>query len=269
MKIAVCIKQVPDTEARLRVASGGRWVDEEDLPFVINESDNYALEEALTIAEKTEGEVVVISLGPDRVKDALRKSLALGAARAVHLVDDAYAGGDASSTARALAATVAREACDLVLTGSQSDDAGWGSTASMIAGHLGWPHAWLVMGVELEDGPDAGKPGSAKVTREMESGMNEIVRLALPAVIEVQAGINHPRYASLKGIMKAKRKPIEHLSPADLGLDASDVGAAGAKVEILDVAFPSSGEGAEMIEGDAATMAKNLVEKLQREARVL
>lgn len=263
MKIAVCIKQVPDTEARLRVRKDGRWVDEEDLPFVINESDNYALEEALRLAEKSDGEVVVLSLGPERVKDALRKGLALGAARAVHLTGDAYEGGDASSTARALAAAIRRESCDLVLTGSQSDDAGWGSTGSMIAGELGWPHAWLVMGLEVEDG------GTAKVTREMESGLNQIVRLNLPAVIEVQAGINHPRYASLKGIMQAKRKPIDAWGPSDLDLDSAAVGAAGAKVEIVDVAFPSSGEGAEMIEGDVAAMAKSLVEKLQREARVL
>jgi electron transfer flavoprotein beta subunit len=263
MKIAVCIKQVPDTEARLRVRQDGRWVEEEDLPFVINESDNYALEEALVIAEKRGGEVIVISLGPARVKDALRKALALGAVRAVHLVDDAFDGGDAAATARALAAVIAKEACDLVLTGAQSDDAGWGSTGSIVAGHLDWPHAWLVMGLEVEDG------GSAKVTREMESGMNEISRLQLPAVIEVQAGINHPRYASLKGIMQAKRKPIDLPSPADIGLSADAVGAAGAKVEILDVAFPLSGEGADMIEGDTNAMVATLVEKLQREARVL
>jgi len=263
MKIAVCIKQVPDTEARLRVAKHGRWVDEDDLPFVINESDNYALEQALTIAAQHAGEVVVISLGPERVKDALRKALALGAARAVHLVDEAFQGGDAASTARALAAAIAAQDCALVLTGAQSDDSGWGATGSILAGHLGWPHAWLVMGLEIEDG------GSARVTREMESGMNEIFRLKLPAVIEVQAGINHPRYASLKGIMQAKRKPIERQTPADLGLGVEQVGASGARVEILDVAVPTSGDGAEMLEGDAAAMAATLVEKLRREARVL
>ena len=176
MKIAVCIKQVPDAEARLRVASDGKWIDEEDVPFVINESDEYALEEGLTIAEKTDGEVVVFSLGPERVREALRKSLALGAARAVHLSDAAFAGGDSLANGLALAAALKRDSFDLVLTGSQSDDAGFGSTGSVIAGHLGWPHAWLVMGVELEEG---GK--SAKVTREMEGGMNQIVRLALPA----------------------------------------------------------------------------------------
>lgn len=261
MRIAVCVKQVPDTEARLRVARDGRWIDE-DLPFVINESDEYALEEALRIAEKAGGEVVAVSLGPERVKEALRKALALGAARAVHLADPAFQGGDAAATARALAAVVRKESVDLVLTGSQSDDAGYGSTGSMLAGELGWPHAWLVMGLEVEG-------ATARTVREMESGMNEVFRLKLPAVIQVQAGINHPRYASLKGIMGAKKKPIETPTPADLGLDAGAVGAAGSRLEILEVAFPASGSGAQMLEGDAATAARTLVEKLRKEARLL
>ncbi|HEX4498770.1 MAG TPA: electron transfer flavoprotein subunit beta/FixA family protein [Thermoanaerobaculia bacterium] len=264
MKIAVCIKQVPNTEARLRVSRDGRWVEEEDLPFVINESDEYALEEGLRLAEATGGEVVVFSLGPDRVREALRKALAVGAARAVHLSDPAFAGGDALATGRALAAALARDAFDLVLTGSQSDDVGYGGTGSVIAGHLGWPHVWLVMGVELEDGNK-----SAKVTREMESGVNEVSRVHLPAVLEVQAGINHPRYASLKGIMAAKKKEIATASPADLGLDAAQVGAAGSRLEIVAVRFPDAGKGAQMLEGDAKAAAAALVEKLQKEARVL
>jgi electron transfer flavoprotein beta subunit len=264
MKIAVCIKQVPNTEARLRVSRDGRWVEEEDLPFVVNESDEYALEEGLRLAEATGGEVVVFSLGPDRVREALRKALAVGAARAVHLSDPAFAGGDALATGRALAAALARDAFDLVLTGSQSDDVGYGGTGSVIAGHLGWPHVWLVMGVELEAGN-----ASAKVTREMESGVNEVSRVHLPAVLEVQAGINHPRYASLKGIMAAKKKEIATASPADLGLDAAQVGAAGSRLEIVAVSFPDSGKGAQMLEGDAKAAATALVEKLQKEARVL
>ncbi len=264
MRIAVCIKQVPDAAGRLRIDSDGKWLDEDELKFVINESDQFALEEALTLAGKTGGEVVAFSLGPDRVQDALRKALALGAARAVQLSDAAFVGGDAHATARALAAAIQRESFDLVLTGAQSDDLGYGSTGSIIAGLLGWPHAWLVMGLEVEDGG-----ASAKVTREMESGMNEIFRLKLPAVIEVQAGLNHPRYASLKGIMQAKRKPIDRPSPADLGLDPEALGAAGSRLEIVDVAFPESGAGAQMIEGDPATAAGILVEKLRNEARVL
>lgn len=264
MRIAVCIKQVPNTEARLRVGRDGRWVEEEDLPFVTNESDLYALEEGLALAEKTGGEVVVFSLGPERVKEALRKALAVGAARAVHLNDAVFAGGDALATGRALAAALGRDSFDLVLTGSQSDDVRWGGTGSVIAGHLGWPHVWLVMGVELEEG---GK--SLKVTREMESGVNEISRVALPAVLEIQAGINHPRYASLKGIMAAKKKEIANMGAADLGLDAGQVGAAGSRIEIVSVAFPESGTGAQMIDGTPEAAAKTLVAKLRQEARVL
>ena len=264
MQIAVCIKQVPDAEVRLRIADDGKWIAEDEMKFVINESDQYALEEGLTLAEKHGGEVVAISLGPDRVQEALRKALALGASRAVHLSDPAFLGGDAQATARALAATIQREAFDLVLTGAQSDDHGYGSTGSMLAGLLGWPHAWLVMGLEVEAGGD-----SAKVTREMESGMNELFRLALPAVIEVQAGLNHPRYASLKGIMQAKRKPVDRPTPADLGLAPEVLGHAGSRLEILDVAFPESGAGAQLIEGDPATAARTLIEKLRNEARVL
>jgi electron transfer flavoprotein beta subunit len=265
MRVAVLMKQVPNTEARLRVAKDGRWIDEEDIPFVINESDEYALEEGLRIAEATGGEVTVISLGPARVQEALRKALATGAARAVHLKDDAFDDGDARATGRALAAAVERGDFDLVISGSQSDDIGWGGTGSVVAGHLGWPHAWLVMGVELEEG----EVGSVKVTREMESGKNEIIRLSLPAVLEVQAGINHPRYASLKGIMKAKKKPLDVVGPADLGLSADQVGAAGSRVEVLSVSFPQSGEGARMLEGSPQEIAARLVEVFRSEARVL
>jgi electron transfer flavoprotein beta subunit len=263
MRIAVCLKQVPDTEARLRVGKDGRWIEEEDLPFVINEGDEYALEEALRIAEKTGGEVVVFSLGPERVREALRKALALGAASAVHLSHAAFQGGDAIANGRALAAAIAREKFDLVLTGSQSDDVGAGATATVAAGELGWPHAWLVMGVEVEEG------GTVKLVREMESGMNEILRLRLPAVIEVQAGINQPRYASLKGIMAAKKKSLAEPSPEELGLAADAIGAAGARVEILSVGFPESGAAAQIFEGDPKAAAAALVAKLRQEARVI
>ena len=264
MRIAVCIKQVPNTEARLRLGKDGRWIEEEDLPFVINENDTYALEEGLKLAEKTGGEVVVFSLGPERIKDALLKALAVGAARAVHLADPAFLGGDALATGRALASAVQRESFDLVLTGSQSDDLRFGATGSIIAGHLGWPHVWLVMGVELEEGNR-----SARVTREMESGINELSRVQLPAVLEIQAGINHPRYASLKGIMAAKKKEIARVTPADLGLDAAQVGAAGSRLEVVSVSFPDSGAGAQILEGDPKAAVATLISKLQKEARVL
>jgi len=263
MRIAVCLKQVPDTEARLRVGKDGRWIDEEDLPFVINEGDEYALEEALRIAERTAGEVVVFSLGPERVREALRKALALGAASAVHLSHAAFQGGDAAANGRALAAAIGREKFDLVLTGSQSDDVGAGATATIAAGHLGWPHAWLVMGVEVEEG------STLRLVREMESGMNEILRVKLPAVIEVQAGINQPRYASLKGIMAAKKKPVVEPAPEELGLTADAIGAAGSLLEILSVGLPESGAAAQIFEGDVKVAAATLVAKLRQEARVI
>jgi len=264
MKIGVCVKQVPASEARLRVSRDGSWIEEEEIPFEINKSDEFAVEEALRLAEQHGGEVIVVSLGPERAREALRKTLALGAARAVLLSDAAFAGGDAMANGRALAAVLRRAGCDLVITGSQSDDVGAAATGSIVAGFLGWPHAWLVMGVELEPATH-----SVKIKREMESGMNEMARLPLPAVLEVQAGINHPRYASLKGIMAAKKKEIAALSPADLGLDAGQVGRAGSRTVIVAVALPDTGREAVMLEGDSATVAKLLIDKLQQEAKVI
>lgn len=263
MKIGVCIKQVPDTEARLRIAADGRSIDETDMPFRINEGDEYAVEEALSIAEQSGGEVVVITAGPARVREAVRKALAVGAHRAIHLADDAFQGGDAWSNARALAEVVRQEEFDLVLTGSQSADAGFGSTATLMAASLGWPHAWLVVGLEV------GSDGTCKVTREMEAGKNELSTVSLPAVIEVQAGINQPRYASLKGIMQAKRKELREVTPQDLGLAPEQVGAAGARLEVLAIREPESGEGAQMLEGAPEAVARELVDKLRTEARVL
>ena len=264
MRVAVCVKQVPDTEAKLRLGGDGRSLDEDDLPFLINGSDEYALEEGLAIAEASGGEVVVFTLGPERVSEALRKALAMGAARAVHLADPAFQGGDALATGQALAAAIGAEAFDLVLTGSQSDDSGWGSTGTVVAGELGWPHAWLVMGVDID--PEA---RTVEVTREMEAGVNEVSRLKLPAVLEIQAGLNRPRYASLRGIMQAKRKEIARPAPADLGLDAASLGAAGSKLELLSIGFPGAGKGTQFLEGDPAAVAAELVEKLRTEAKVL
>ena len=257
MKIVVCVKQVPDTESRLRVAKDGRWIDEEDVAFVLNESDEYALEEGLRIAEKTGGEVVALSLGPERTRESLRKTLALGAARAVLLRDESFAGGDALANGRALAAAVRRESPDLVLTGSQSDDYGYGATATALAGELGWPHAWLVMGVDLEEDGKA-----LKVTREMESGLNELFRVRTPAVLEIQAGINHPRYASLKGIMAAKKKPMETYSLADLGVDASQVGLSVAWTEVAETTARPPRSAGEVVPDEDGSGAQALADFL-------
>lgn len=267
MRIAVCIKQVPDTESRLRLRADSKWIDEEDLAFVMNESDTFALEEGLRIAERSGGEVVVFSLGPERARESLRKALAMGATRAVHLDDPAFLDGDASTNGKVLARAISREEFGLVLTGSQSADVGYSATGSVIAGHLNWPHAWLVMGVEVEEDA-AGVATGVKVTREMEGGLNELLRLRLPAVLEVQAGLNHPRYASLKGIMQAKKKEMASVTPADLGLTPEEVGAPGSRLQIESVSFPPSGAGAQLFEGDPQAAVSALVEKLLQESGV-
>ncbi len=263
MKIAVAIKQVPDTEARLRLARDGKWIEEEDQPFVMNPNDEFALEEALRLAERTGGEVVVFGLGGERTREGLRKALALGASRAVWLSSPAFEGGDAVANARVLAAAIRQEPFDLVLTGSQSSDLGFAATGSLLAAALGWPHAWLVMGVELQ------LPGSVRVIREMESGWNEVLQLRLPAVLAIQAGINDPRYASLKGIMAAKKKEIRELSPEDLGLSIDEVGLRGSHTQIVSVQPPESQQGGQLVTGDAETAALTLINFLEREVRIL
>ncbi|MBA3583247.1 MAG: electron transfer flavoprotein subunit beta/FixA family protein [Gemmatimonadetes bacterium] len=263
MKIAVCIKQVPERDARLRIAPDGKSVAEADVATEINESDQYALEAGLRLAESQGGEVVAVCLGPDKAEEAIRRALAMGAARAVHLNDPAFQGGDAATTARALAAGIESEKPDLVLTGLQSDDAGWAQTGVILAARLGWPSATLIM--EIEPPQD----GKIRVKRELESGWFQWVRLPLPAVLTIQSGINTVRYATLKGIMGAKKKEVRKVAPGDIGLAPGDVGEAGRKVQVTRLHAPEKGKGAEMIEGDPAAAAKTLVEKLQKEAKVL
>ena len=263
MKIVVCIKPVPERDARLRVASDGKSIDLAGVATEINESDQYALEAALRLAEGASGEVVVLLLGPDAAEEAIRRALAMGAARAVHLNDAAFQDGDASATARALAAAIAPEAPDLVLTGLQSDDAGWSQTGVIVAERLGWPSATLIM--EIEPPAD----GRIKVKRELESGWFQWITLPLPAVLTIQSGIYPVRYATLKGIMGAKKKEMRKVAPSDLGLEPGQVGDAGRRVEVRRLYVPEKTAEAEILEGDAATAAAALVDRLQKEAKVL
>lgn len=262
MKIVVCIKQVPERDARLRIASDGRSIDETGLATEINESDQYALEAALRLAESQGGETIAVCLGPPAAEESVRRALAMGADRALHLDDPAFQGGDAAATAKALAAAIEAETPDLVLAGLQSDDAGWSQTGVLVAERLGWPSATLIMEIGAEE-------GSLRVKRELESGWFQWIRLPLPAVLTIQSGINTVRYATLKGIMGAKKKETRKLSPADLGLDPAEIGAAGRRVETTRLYVPEKTSEAEMIEGDPATAAATLVEKLQKEAKVL
>ncbi|HWF45594.1 MAG TPA: electron transfer flavoprotein subunit beta/FixA family protein, partial [Bryobacteraceae bacterium] len=201
MKTIVCVKQVPARDAALRLSKDGKSLDESDLTFEMNEPDAYALEEALQLRDKTGGEVVVLSVGPPRIASTIREALAKGADRAIHIDTGADPALDALGTARLIAATLKDEAPDLVLTGLQSDDAGYGQTGVILAEYLDFSHATIVMEVSIEN-------GSVRVKRELEDGWFQNVTMPLPAVLTIQSGIKKLRYATLMGIKKAKTKEL-------------------------------------------------------------
>ncbi|MBI2567028.1 MAG: electron transfer flavoprotein subunit beta/FixA family protein [Candidatus Schekmanbacteria bacterium] len=266
MKVVICIKQVADKDARLKINGAATWIEESELAWAINEADLFALEEGLRLKEKHGGEVVLLSMGPARTQEALRKALAMGADRALHLDDPAFEGSDVATAARIIAKAIARDGFDLALFGVQSDDLGSAQLAPRVAEHLGVPHAAIAMGIAV----DAGS-GTVTVKRELDAGTLEVVALNLPAVVSVQLGMNEVRYASLKGIMAAKKKPIAAIKAADLGLSAAQVGAAASRTQILKVGFPSAGEKgkAEIFGGPPAQAVAALIEKLRKEAKVL
>ena len=251
MKILVCLKQVPHKDARLEAAGG--WIDESGIKFEINEYDTYALEEALRIKDAGEAEVVVATIGPDRTSQALRTALGMGADRAIQIWDDALANADSLVIAKALAAAARDENFDLVLMGLMSDDANNSLTGPMLAELLGIPHTTGARKIEM-------RAGGAQVERELEGGALQVVDIPLPALITVQTGLNDVRYASLKGIMQAKKKPLDKKGLADLGLDAAAVAA---KVSIDKLYSPAKGEGAEILQGSAAEGSQQLVGKIK------
>lgn len=260
MKILCCVKQVPEKDARLRVASSDAWIVEDGLAWAISECDRYAVEAALRLKESAGGEVVVISVGPERASKAIKEALAMGCDRAIHVVEDGLGRADALGIAKVLAAAVKDEGFDLVLTGQQSDDLGYNAVGQALAQHLGMSHAQIVL--TLEPAGD----GALKVSHELDNSLIETVEIPTPAVLGVQSGINDVRYASLKGIMQAGAKPQKKLKLADLGLDA---GALAPKVRVEKVGFPVKSSQAEMIDGDAKTAARALVDKLIHQAKVL
>jgi electron transfer flavoprotein beta subunit len=253
MKILVCIKQVVTREWQLRVAESGTWIRDADASFELNEPDAYALEEALRLKEKQGGEVVVCSAGPARASQVIREALARGADRAIHVESDALATADAFAVAGAIADAVRDEAFDLVLTGLQSDDQGFGQVGVVLAETLGMPHATIIMEVQVTD-------AGLRVKRELEGGWFQWLSLPLPALLTIQSGINQLRYATLKGIMAAKKKEIRKVTPAS---------AAAPSQVIQRMAFPEKAKKTEMIAGSAADAARTLVTKLRDEARVL
>lgn len=255
MKILVCVKQVPHQDARLDVRADGTWIQEDNIKFEINSYDTYALEEALRVKDKGDTEVVVASIGPERVTQALRTALGMGADRAVHVKDPAVEGSDALAVAKTLAAIAKAESPDLVLMGLMSEDGNAASVPPMLAQLLDVPSATGVMSVEHQN-------GTVRVERELEGGALEVVDLPRPCVLAVQTGINQVRYASLKGIMAAKKKPIDVKTAADLGV-ADQVGAGAAKARIEKIYVPPKGQGAEIVSGSTDEVVTKLVGKIK------
>ena len=256
MKILVCMKQVPQKDAALKLNDAGTWI-REDVSYEVNEPDAFALEEALRQKEKHTGEVVVVTAGPARALQVLREALAKGADRAIHLEDNAFVGLDAYNTARAIAAAIKDEKFDLIFTGLQSDDYGYAQTGVILAEILGLPHATIIMQIEKTD-------GGIRVKRELEAGFFQFVDMPLPAVLTIQSGINKLRYATLIGIKQAKTKPMRKVTLAEV---QSAMGANLQKIEKLYV--PQRSKNTEFLEGPPAEVAKKLVEKLKNELRVI
>jgi electron transfer flavoprotein beta subunit len=255
MKIMVCLKQVPHQDARLAVRPDGTWIQEDNIKFEINSYDTYALEEALRTKDAGSAEVVVVSIGPDRVSQALRTALGMGADRAIHVKDPATEGSDTLGIAKILAAVAKQESPDLIFTGLMSDDGNFAAVPPMLAELVGMPHTTAAVKVERSN-------GTLKVDREVEGGAHEVVELKTPCLVAVQTGINQVRYASLKGIMAAKKKPFDVKTAADLGL-AGKVGAEAAKVTITKIAPPAKGDRAELVEGTTDQVVASLVTKIK------
>ena len=265
MKIAVCIKQVVTREWQLRINDSKTWIRDQDASFELNEPDAYALEEALRLKEKHSGEVVVCAAGPARAAQVIREALARGADRAIHIESDALASADALTVAEALAAAIRDEKFDLVLTGLQSDDQGFGQVGVVLAEKLGMPHATIIMEVQAAEqsrqGPSTGSgQGMLRVKRELEGGWFQWITLPLPALLTIQSGINQLRYATLKGIMAAKKKEIRKVTPAAAGERSQT---------ILSVYFPEKGKKTQMLPGGPSEAARELVKRLREEARAI
>jgi len=256
MKILVAMKQVPESGSPFRIDASGRWIDEADLNYTLNESDAYALEQALQLKGLHGGEVVALSVGPDRVQAVLRDALAKGADRALHVRCAEEPGRDALGTARLLAAAIRPESPDLVLSGLQSDDVGHGQTGVLLAELLGLPHASLILQVEKS-------ATGLSVKHELEEGWLQMIEMPIPAVLAIQSGGSKLRYANLMGIKHAKTKEMRVIEAGELGVDL-------APAVVLDhVSAIRRQKSTQFLQGTPTQAAAELVHKLKFEARVL
>lgn len=256
MKIAVAIKQAPARDSQLKVDDSGKWIQNSDITYEINEPDAYALEAGLQLREKNGGEVIALCAGPARASQTIREALAKGADRAIHIQDDHLETLDTLAIARLLAAAIKPESPDLVLTGLQSDDLGYGQTGVVLAELLGAPHATIIMEIE--------KTGDGiRVKRELEDGFFQHVDMPLPAVLAIQSGITKLRYATLMGIKKAKTKAVAEVSASQLGVALAPT------LQIERVYLPQKSKQTQMLEGSPKEVAAKLAEKLKFEVRVI
>jgi electron transfer flavoprotein beta subunit len=264
VNIIVCLKQVPDTETQIKIAPDGQSIVQDDIKWVMNPYDEFGVEEALRLKEKFGGEVTVVGLGPKRVTESIRTALAMGADKGILISDEALNGSDALATAKALAAVIKNLDCDLIFAGQRGIDDDMGVVGPSVAEFLGIPHVSLVVKVEVaEDGK------SLKAHRPVE-GQTLVLESNLPVLITAQKGLNEPRYASLPGIMKAKKKPLEEKTLADLGIDAAEVGQNARKQKILQLSSPPERGAGKIIEGETPQeKAAALAKLLHEEAKVI
>ncbi|HMK36337.1 MAG TPA: electron transfer flavoprotein subunit beta/FixA family protein [Desulfomonilaceae bacterium] len=259
MKSLVCLKQVPDTESQIKVNPGGTGVVTDGIKYVINPYDEFSVEEALRLKEKFKaGEVVILSIGPDRVTEAIRTALAMGADKGIHVNDANLNDGDPFVIAQALAAAAGQGEYDVIFCGHRAIDDDFGEAGAMLAEFLKLPQVTLVTKVEVSEDKK-----TATVERDIEGG-KEIVEVSLPCVLTSQKGLNEPRYASLPGIMKAKKKPIDQKTAADLGISAE------AKLQAKNFSMPPERVAGKKFEGlEPAEVAKVVVTALRAEAKVI
>jgi len=256
MNIIVLLKQVPDTETKIRITADKKGIEKSDIKWVVNPYDEFAIEQALKTKEQLKtGTVTVVAVGPDRVVEALRTAVAMGADNACHVKVDGEP--DTYLVSKALAEVVKKEAGQLVFAGKQGIDDDQAATPGYVAELLNWPSAAMVVKCEVTS-------DKVQVQREVEGGTRFALEMPLPAVIAVDKGINTPRYASLPGIMKAKKKEIKAFSLADLGL-----GSETSKTSSADFALPPERQAGKKLAGDAATQVKELVRLLREEAKAI
>jgi len=254
MDIIVCVKQVPETaEAEVVIDESKKRIRTENLVFDINEWDDYALEEAVLLKEKFGGSVTAVTVGPEEADSTLRKCLARGADRAIRITDKAIEGSDGYAIAKILHSVIKDLRFDLILTGTQTSDDGYAQVGVVLAELLGVPHATMVKKIEV-------KNGFARVNRELEGGLEEVVEVKLPAVLAVQTGINEPRYVSIMGIRKARKKELKVLDLKALGLKEEEVGEEGSWITVEEMFLPPVEREAEILTGGVDEVASRIVE---------